>query len=68
MSEPERYARTEKGIMRVNRFNAHQTMQSGITRTDATLYDFAFPLHSHDHFVIATRNSIAIAKNRLAYG
>ncbi len=35
-----------------NTFIAHRTARSGVVRVEATLADFAFPAHSHDHVCI----------------
>lgn len=38
--------------MLLNRFTAHRTLRPGVARVDATLHDFRFPAHSHDHVCI----------------
>ena len=35
-----------------NTFIAHRTARNGVVRVEATLADFAFPAHSHDHVCI----------------
>jgi AraC-like DNA-binding protein len=35
-----------------NSFAAHRTLRAGVVRVEATLADFAFPPHSHDHVCI----------------
>lgn len=38
--------------MTSNQFRACRTIRAGVTRVDARLQDFTYPVHSHDHVVI----------------
>jgi AraC-like DNA-binding protein len=41
-----------RGFVVTNTFIAHRTARLGVVRVEATLTDFAFPAHSHDHVCI----------------
>jgi AraC-like DNA-binding protein len=41
-----------RGLVVTNTFIAHRTARRGVVRVEATLADFAFPAHSHDHVCI----------------